>query len=172
MRAVFLEESAHEGGNGFARGESEDVLYVLFGNFFSAEGDELIEHGLGVAHAAICASCDGPSSGFFDGYFFLGGDIKKLLSDDVGRDGPQIEPLAAGNDGGEDFVGLGGGEDEFHVSRGLFQGLQKGIESRVGEHVNFIDVVNFERGLGWCVLHCFAELADLFDSVIGCSVDF
>lgn len=57
----FGEDALEEAGDGFAGGEAEDVEDVSFGDFLSAEGDELVEHGLGVAHASIGPFGDGPS---------------------------------------------------------------------------------------------------------------
>lgn len=90
----------------------------------------------------------------------------EVLGDDFGGDGAEVEALAAGDDGGEDFVRFGGGEDEFDVFGGFFEDFQEGVEGGIGEHVDFIDVVDFKAGAGGCEGGGFAEGADLLDAVI------
>ena len=169
---VFLKDGLNQAGDGLAGGETEDLLHIVFLNVFATEGDELIEHGLSVPHAAIGPFGNGPGGGFVEIDAFLGGNMEQLLGDDVGGDGPEVEALAARDDGGEDFIRLGGREDELHVRGGLLEGLEKGVEGRIREHVDLIDVVNLERGIGGSVLHRLAELADLLDAIVGRTIDF
>ncbi len=96
----------------------------------------------------------------------------RWLGDRLGGDGAEVEALAAGEDGGQDLVRLGGGEDEFHVRRRFFERLEQGVERRVGEHVDLVDVVDLELAAGGGEAHGFAEVADLFDAVVGGAVDF
>ena len=120
---VFLKDHINQGGNGLARSETEDVLHVVFLDMLATEGDELIQHGLGIAHSAIGSLGNGPGSRFIEIDTFLGSNVKQLLGNDVGGDGPEIKALAAGNDGGEDLVRFGGREDELHVLGRLFKSL-------------------------------------------------
>jgi len=87
-------------------------------------------------------------------------------------DALEIEALAAGEDGGKDFVGFGGGEDELHVGRRFFQRFEKGVEGCRGQHVDFVDDIDFVFAAGGGVLDVFAEFANLFDAVVGGTVDF
>jgi hypothetical protein len=67
---------------------------------------------------------------------------------------------------------FGGGEDEFYVRRGFFEGFEEGVEGGVGEHVDLIDVVDFELAASGGVFDGFAEVADLVNAVVGGTVDF
>ena len=138
----------------------------------AAEGDELVEHRLGVAHAAVGPFGDGPGGGFFEGDAFLAGDVEQVLGDRFRGDRPQVEALAAGEDGGQDFVRLGGGEDEFHVRRRFFERLEQRVEGGVREHVDLVDVVNLELPARRGEADGLAEVADLFDAVVRGTVDF
>ena len=62
------------------------------------------------------------------------------MLDDVG-DGHALEVvnLTTREDGGQNLVLLGCGEDEHHVSGRLLQSLQEGIEGLGGEHVHLVD---------------------------------
>lgn len=138
----------------------------------AAEGDELIEHRLGVAHAAIGTFGDGPGGGGIEGDVFESGDVLEVGGDGFRGDRAEVEALAAGEDGGEDLVRLGGGEDEFHMRRWFFERLEQGVERRVREHVDLVDVVDFELAAGGGEADGFTEIADLFDAVVGGTVDF
>lgn len=132
----------------------------------------MIEHGLGIAHATVRAFGDGPGGGGIEGDVFHGSDVEEVVSNDLAGDGAEIEALAAGEDGGKDFLDLGGGEDEFYVFGGFFEGFEEGVEGGVGEHVDFIDVVDFELTAGGGEFYRFAEFADLFDAIVGGAIDF
>ena len=87
-------------------------------------------------------------------------------------DRAQVEALAAGEDGGQDLVRLGGGEDEFHVRRRFLERLEQRVEGRVREHVDLVDVVDLELPAGGGEADGFAQVADLFDAVVRGAVDF
>src|SRR5690606_30686133 len=71
----------------------------------------------------------------------------------------QIELQAAGQNGDGQLLRIGGGQQEFNVSRRLFQGLQQRVETVVGEHVHFVDQVDLEASAGGGVLHVVQQLA-------------
>ena len=120
---LLFENSLEEFGNGFAGGETKDVEDIGFGDFVSAKGDELVEHRLGVAHAAVCSFCDGPGGGVVKFNSFFLRDVLQVCRDDVGGNRAEIEALTTRDDGRENLVGLGGGEDELYVLGRFFKGL-------------------------------------------------
>lgn len=171
-RWLLFENGLEEFGNGFAGGETKDVENVGFGDFVSAKGDELVEHRLGVAHAAVRSFCDGPGGGVVKFNSFFLRDVLQVCRDDVGGNRAEIEALTTRDDGRENLVGLGGGEDELYVLRRFFKGLEEGVEGGVREHVNLIDVVDLEAGAGGGEGGGFTEGAHLLDAVVGGSIDF
>jgi len=124
LGGVFFEESLKNCCDGFAGGESEDVEDVLFCDFFSAESDELVEHGLSVTHAAVGSFCDGPSCGVIKGDAFILSNVQEVLGNDIGGDGAEVKALASRDNGGENFVRLCGGEDKFDVFGRFFEGFE------------------------------------------------
>ena len=82
-----------------------------------------------------------------------------------------IEALATAHNGRQYFLGLRGGKDEFHMRGRLLQCLEQGIECRRGEHVHFVDNVDFEPRLSRRITCVLAQLAHLFDAVVARAVD-
>ena len=120
---LLFENGPEELGNGFAGGETKDVEDVGFGDFVSAKGDQLVEHRLGVAHAAVRSFCDGPGGGIIKFNFFFLRDVLQVCRDDVGGNRAEVEALTTRDDGRENLIGLGGGEDELYVLGRFFKGL-------------------------------------------------
>ena len=75
--------------------------------------------------------------------FFLRDHAAQMLRNARRGDGLEIESLATTLNGGWNFVRLGGAQNKFHVRRRLLHGLQQRVESRRGEHVHFVNDVNF-----------------------------
>jgi hypothetical protein len=100
-----------------------------------------------------------------------GGDLLQALDDELGRDRLQVEALAAGDDGREHLLHLGGGEDELHVRRRLLEGLEQRVERRRREHVHLVDDVDLELALGRRVADGVAQVAHLLDAVVRGAVD-
>ena len=62
----------------------------------------------------------------------LGGSDGAQVADDVARDdAAEVETLAARDDGGQDLVRLGGGEDEDDVRRRFLQVLSSALKAAV-----------------------------------------
>ena len=105
-------------------------------------------------------------------HLLLLGDVGEVFGDEGRRDAPQVEPLAAREDGGQDLLRVGRGEHELHVLGRLFEGLEQRVERRRREHVDFVNDVDLELGAGRGVLAGLAQLADLLDAVVAGAVDF
>ena len=125
----------------------------------------------GVTHTAVAQTGQQRGCGAFQGEAFLGGDLVQASGDDLRRDAAEIVPLAAGKDGGRHLVDLGGGQNEQHVLRGLFQGLQQGVVGTGGQHVHLVDDVNTlgegSRRKGGL----FPDVTDVVHAVVGSGVD-
>ena len=168
---ISLEYQAGKVGDRFQGIESEDIEDVRFSDLVSAEGHELVQHRLGIPHASIGSLCDGKGRCLREGDPFVAGNEEEMLGDDRCRDPAQVEPLAAGEDSGKDFVRLRRREDELHVGRGLFEGLQECVERLLREHVDLIDVVDFELTRCGGELHRVPEIADVVDTPVAGSID-
>ena len=141
---LLIEDDSSERGNGFGGIEAENFQHIRLINRFPAERDELIQHRLGVPHPAFGALGDGKGGGFAQVDSFLLRNEKEMGRDDIGRNPAKIESLTPTDDGGQNLLGLGRREDEFHMGWRLFQRLEKGIERCCGQHVHLIDVVDLE----------------------------
>jgi len=91
--------------------------------------------------------------------------------DGLHGDPMEVEALAAGEDGGGQFLGLGGGQDEYRVARRLLQGLEQGVERTGGEHVHLVDDVDLVFGQRRRILDLVPQLADLVHAVVAGGVD-
>src|SRR5437879_489450 len=63
----------------------------------------------------------------------------------------EIEALATAHDRRQNFLRFSRRENEFHVGWRLLQRFQKRVERGRGEHVHFVDDINFVARFGWRV---------------------
>jgi hypothetical protein len=138
----------------------------------AAECNDLVENGLGIAHAAVGSAGDGGEGAVVDGDFFRCGNVAETRSDQADGDAFKVEPLTAGNDCGQNFMRFGGGKEKFDVRRRFFKGLEQCVPGGVGQHVDFVDNVDLEPASGGCVLDVVAQVADVLDLVVGGAVNF
>ena len=75
-----------------------------------------------------------------------GRNVPHAADDLLLGDAAELEMLASGDNGSGDPVGLCRRHDEDGVGRRLLQGLEKGVEGALGEHVDFIDDVDLVLG--------------------------
>ena len=98
--------------------------------------------------------------------------MRKVLRHLLGGHVAQHKLQAAAEHGNGHFVRVGGGEDEFDVFGWLFQRFEHGVERGFGEHVHFIDDIDFVFAGGGRVLGVFQHFADVVDAGVGGGVDF
>ncbi|MCW0438786.1 hypothetical protein NB723_003750 [Xanthomonas sacchari] len=83
----------------------------------------------------------------------------------------EVELQAARQHRHRQLLRVGGGEQELHVLRRLFQGLQQRVERRLGEHVHFVDQVDLELAARGHVLRVLDHFAHVVHAGVGRSVD-
>ena len=114
--------------------------------------------------AARAISASAPSSIFT----FSFSAMRRQMGGQFGAvDAAQIEALAARQHRHRHFADFGGGEDEFHMRRRLFQGLEQPVEGLLGQHVHFVDDVDLVARGGRGIAHAFDDLADIVDAGAG-----
>ena len=74
--------------------------------------------------------------------------------------------------GNGDFVRIGGRQNEFNVFGRLFQRFQHRVERAFGEHMHFVDDIDFVFAGGGGVLGVFQHFADVVDASVAGGVDF
>src|SRR5262249_714832 len=84
----------------------------------------------------------------------------------------QIESLATTKDGRQNFLRLSGSKNELHVLWRLLQCFQERVKRRGRQHVHFVDEVNFVTAFGRRIPNVLAQLANVLDAVVACTVDF
>ena len=132
----------------------------FFGAHFAvAEGDALVEQAQRVARAAVGGARQNQQrrrivvNAFgFKNFFQQRGQAADVH-------GFQVELDAARQDGGREFLRVGGGEQELDVFGGFFEGLEQRVEAVGGEHMDFVYEVDLEAPLGRGVLHVVEQFA-------------
>ena len=100
------------------------------------------------------------------------GHFAKPVLDNLRGKSAEIVSLAAGQNRDRQLVGLRRGKNEDDIGRGLFQGLEQGVEGCVGEHVDFVDDKYTEAPLGGRILHLVDDRANVIDAVVGRGIQF
>ena len=176
-------EEQHDVGHLVVQGQADGLEVVvgiedvevfdglLEGDVALRETRHLVEDGERVAHTAIGLLRYHAQGLLLIGDFFAFGHHLQLL-DDVGH-GHSLEvvDLAAREDGGQDLVLLGRGEDEDDMGGRFLQRLEEGIEGLLREHVDLVDdkdlvAAHLRRDAG--LLH---ELLDLIDTIVGRGIE-
>lgn len=67
---------------------------------------------------------------------------------------------------------FGCGKKKFDMFGGFFQSFKKSIKGFRGEHVDFINNINFKATCGRRILHIVAKVADLVNPAVGSTVNF
>ena len=146
-------------------------MHVGQGNPAGREGQQLIQERLAVAHRAGGAAGQ-HLQGLRLRLTFSASTTCRSRSAIAAVEIPgEIEPLAPRQDRDGDLGRLGRAEDELHVLRRLFQGLQQGVERLAGEHVDFVDNVNLEARPAGPHVDVLPQLADLVDAAVAGPVD-
>jgi hypothetical protein len=66
---------------------------------------------------------------------------------------------------------FGRGEDKFYVGGRLFQSFEESIEGLGGEHMDFIDDIDFKLSSGGGVRDAIPQIFDFTDATVGSAVD-
>jgi hypothetical protein len=143
----------------------EDGEDVVEEDLVAAVGAELLERPEGVAEApGRVAGEEGDGRRRDDDALGLGRPAQDG-GDLVGRRPLEVEAVAAVDHRGQDLLGLGGGEDEDGVGRGLLERLEEGVPGGRREHVGLVEDVDLlaagDRGVG----DRLAQGADVVDRV-------
>lgn len=122
----------------------EVFQHPVSGEVTLREVDQLVKDGESVAQATF-----GLGGNNFEGALlivdaFVVGHKLEVPDDIVVFYTFEVEYLATAQDGGDDFVFFGSGEDEFGIGRGFLEGLQESVEGRRTQHVDLVDDVYLE----------------------------
>ena len=104
--------------------EPENLQDILFADRIAAKGNQLIEHRFGIAQPAIGPARNRVGRRRLKSEFLLLRDRLQMLRDQFRRNAVQIETLTPTQDGWQNFLWLGSGEDEFHMRGRLLERLE------------------------------------------------
>jgi hypothetical protein len=113
-----------------AVGDAEHRADLLLGHFLAglAECDRLVEQRKAVARRSVRGTGDQSERIRGELRAFRRGDVAQMLRQLVGLDAAEVEALASRKHRHRHLANLGRGEDELHMLRRLFQGLQQCVE--------------------------------------------
>ena len=143
---------------------AEHQANALLGNL-SAHTQAHIQERQRVAHAALGRLGD-QGIGLLCHRLALGRQLH-AADEFLHGEAPEIEALAAGEDGSRHFLRLRGREDKDHVSRRLLNGLEQRVERRSRQHMDFVDDIDLEPPELRRVIHFLQQIADLVDAAVG-----
>ena len=167
---IRIDQLGRQFGGCFAGDSAHNQLSLVKRNL-SAVARQLIQEANGVAHGTGAVVGDKVQGLSLHRNPFLPGDVCESIHDRLHRNPPEIKALAARGNRCRDLVRICGDQGKDHVRRWLFQGLEQGIEGRLGEHVCFIQHVDFVLSFARPEAHLLADIADLVDAPIAGGID-
>ncbi len=69
-------------------------------------------------------------------------------------------------------MGFRGGEEKFHIFWGLFQGLEEGVPGAGGEHVDFVDDIDFILAFDRGIEDLVSDAPHVINAVMAGRIDF
>ena len=145
---------------------------IGIGEVTACEADDLVQGAQGVAHASFALLCDDLQGGFLSFDVFFLHNLLEVFDGILVGDPFEVEDLASRQDGREDLVFFRGGEDEYRVVWGLFQGLQECVEGLLCEHVHLIDDVHLVFSGLRDKSNLFDQFAYVFDGIVARRIQF
>ncbi len=164
---VLAQERVHESETVLVVQHVEVVHHVLVLDVRPAERHCLVEDGERVAHRAVRLSRYDVQGLVIDIHALLGRNLPQVA--DYVRNGNPVEVvcLAAGEDGRDDLVLLGGGEDKHRMCRRLLQSLEERVERRLREHVHLVYDIDAVPAHLRGNLHLLQQRLDIVHAIVG-----
>ena len=127
----------------------------------------LVKDGQGVTHGAVSLLGDDVERCWLGLDVFLFTYILQLLHDIGHGDASEVVDLTARQDGGNDFLFLGGSKNENGIFRRFLKRLEEGVECRLREHVHLIDDEDAVTAGLRRDTHLLGQVADVVHAVVG-----
>ena len=112
--------------------------YVLVPYIRATECDRLVEYSQGVTHCPVGFLGYDMERLIVNLHFLLFSDTAEIPHDVVHSDPVEVIGLAPGQDSGQYLVLLSRGQNKNSMGRRFLQRLEKGIEGRLGQHMDLI----------------------------------
>jgi len=137
-----------------------------------ADTEQLVEQTQCIPHRPAGQTSQMNQQVFFIVNLLLLKNLAQLGDNGLRSHRRKVKPLTAGLNSRQDFIGFGRGKDEFHMRRRFLQNLQQRIERIRGEHVNFIDDIDFKSSPGRQINRIGNQLPHMLHLIVGGAVDF
>ena len=156
---ILIDDGLEQADQEIPRDHAQHGLDSGGSNLAAAVSDGLVEQTQGIAHAAVRGMGEQAQGVFIGFHAFLLQQGGQVLADLLRRHALEVELQAARQHRHRQLLRIGGGEQEFHMGRRLFQRLQQGIEAVLGEHVHLVDEIHLETAAAGRVLHIVEQFA-------------
>ncbi len=144
-----------------AIGQPQHGAHLIGAGLAGTVGNRLIEQRGRIPRRAFGRPRDQGKGRIADLRPFGVGDLAEQGQHDFGFDAPQIEALAARQDGDRNLADLGGGKDEFYMWGRFFQRFQQRVERRGRQHVHLVDDIDLVARRGRPIVHGINDFTDI-----------
>ncbi|CAM3641166.1 hypothetical protein NOMA109596_04870 [Nocardioides marinus] len=171
-RTVAGREGVHDLVEQGVGGVAEQAGRQRMGHALGAgTAEQLVEHREGVSGRATAGPDDQRDRGRLDRHALLLAQLGEVAREQSRRDEPEGVVVGAGADRPDHLVGLGGGEDEPQVRRGLLDQLEQGVEALRGDHVGLVDDVDLVAAAHRREERLLPQVPSVVDATVGGGVD-
>ena len=159
-----MKQGFGEGDDLLGRGDTEQALYHVHGDMSMPIRHELIEQTQRITHTAGGRSCNR----FGDSRINLVGFARGNLAE-MGHCVADVVPvkrvaLTTRQNGGRNFVDFCGSQDKNRMGGWLFESLEQCVKCSCGQHVYFVDDVDFVAPHGWTKLYAFDDFTGIINT--------
>ncbi len=137
----------------------------------SGTAEQLVEDGERVACRPRPRSYDEGQRRRLDGDALLGGELGEVVAEETRGDQAERVVVGARADRRQHLVGLGRGEDEPQVGRGLLDQLEQGVEALRRDHVGLVDDVDLVAVAHGREERLLTQVARIVHTTVGRRVD-
>ncbi len=163
-RHVALHDMLEQVDDACAVGKAQHAAHGIGMHAAAAMGDRLVEQRQAVTRRTFGGTGDHRKRFLLCRNAFFFQNRRKQPDKIGGADPAQVETLAAGQNRNRNLADFGRRENELHMFRRLFERLQQAVESLGGEHVHFVDDIDFVARRNRTVAYLLDDLADVVDA--------
>ena len=150
----------------------EVFQHLFVCNIPLTERDALVEDGESVAHTSISFLSDKAESLFFVGHALIGSHVFEVRDNISHAHSLEVIHLTAREDGRQNLMLLGGGEDKDDMSRRLLKSFEESIESGSREHVYLVDDKHLVFTHLWWHSRLLHQSLDMLHAIVAGGVKF
>ena len=169
---LALEEMIHKAEIVLGAEHIQVLADKVVGEVASREAHHLVKDGQRIAHTAVSLLGNEVQGLGLGRITLLLGHILEMLHHALNGHALEVVHLTAAQDGGQDLVLLGGGQDEDDVRGRFLQRLQERIEGGTREHVHLVDDEHLVATYLRRNLHLLDQLADVLHRVVAGGIQF